>query len=170
MFGRWLKTAAQAAPPQGAEKVHATVRRELFEADDETVLVVTAMAGLLGTVAYADRNYSSAEEERLRGELGKVEGMTQDGVEAICSALRQHIVEVSTVQAPRYARVLVELGDRELRLQVLELMVEIAASDSVISSAETNVLRQLTTALGLTQHDYNAAQAKHKDRLGVLGR
>ena len=166
MFGRWLKSAAEA--PEGAEQLRHVVAQQLPGADAESVLVVTAIAGLLGTVAYADRNYSEAEERRVRQELERVHGMTGAGIEAICAALRSHIVEVSTVQAPRYSRLLVELGDRELRVEVLEVMVELAAADGEISVQEVNLLRQITTALGLTQADYNAAQEKHRDRLSVL--
>lgn len=168
MFGRWLKQATAAHAPPGAEQLEHAVRRELPHADDVTVLVVTAMAGLLGTVAFADRKYTDDEEARIRAELARVHGMTQEGIDAICSVLRQHIVEVSTVQAPRYSRVLVELADRELRVEILGLMLEIAASDGEIGTSETNVMRQVTTALGLTQADYNELQKKHRDRLAVL--
>ena len=35
---------------------------------------------------------------------------------------------------------------------------------------ETNLLRLTATALGLTQDDYNACQARHRDKLAVLKR
>ncbi len=168
MFGRWLKGAAETQAPEGAEQLKDVVARQLPGADAESVLVVTAIAGLLGTIAYADRDYSAAEEQRVRQELERVHGMTRDGIDAICAALRAHIVEISTVQAPRYSRLLVELADRELRVEVLEVMVELAAADGEISVPEVNLLRQVTTALGLTQADYNAAQQQHRDRLTVL--
>jgi uncharacterized tellurite resistance protein B-like protein len=168
MFGRWLKSAVTTQAPEGAEALKHVVEAQLPEADQESVLVVTAIAGLLGAVAYADRDYSSAEEQRVHKELARVHGMTQAGIDAICETLRQHIVEVSTVQAPRYSRLLVELGDRELRLEVLEVLVELAAADGELSVTEVNVLRQITTALGLSQGDYNAAQDKHRERLTVL--
>jgi uncharacterized tellurite resistance protein B-like protein len=165
MFGRWLKSNEAVHVPPGAERLEEAVRRELPQADDATVLVVTAMAGLLGAIAFADRNYSAAEEARIQVELERVQGITKSGIDAICAVLRQHIVEVSTVQAPRYSRVLVELADRELRLEVLELMLEIAAADGTIGLAEVNVLRQLTKALGLSQADYNELQSRHQERL-----
>jgi tellurite resistance protein len=77
-------------------------------------------------------------------------------------------VQVSTVEVPRYCRVLRELGDRELRVEVLQVLVDVAAADGVITTRETNILRQITTALGLSQSDYNEAQDKHKDRLAAL--
>lgn len=169
MFGRWLKNVTEPRILEGAERVEAEVRAVLRDADQETVKVVTAIAGLLGAVAYADREYSAGEEALVRSELERIHGMTSAGVEAICSVLRAHIVEVATVQTPRYCRALVELGDRELRLEVLQLLVDVAAADGTIKQSETNLVRGLAVALGLDQDDYNAAQAKHRDRLAVMG-
>jgi len=168
MFGRWSRAITKSRVPEGAEQIEAEVREHLPEADDETVRVVTAITGLLGVVAYADRDYSDAEEERVRRELSRIQGMTDAGIEAIADALRHHILEVATVQMPRYCRALVELADRELRAEVLEVLVDVAAADGVVSSSETVLLRQVTTALGLTQDDYNRAQSRHRDRLAVL--
>ena len=168
MFGRWLNRAAVVRELQGAEQLEQSVRAELAGSDEETVLVVTAIVGLLGAVAYADSDYSIQEQARVREELARIEGMTAAGVEAVCAALKRHILEIATVQSPRYSRVLRELADQDLRIQVLEMLVALAAADQIITSAETNVMRQITTALGLTQHDYNAAQAKYRDRLAVL--
>ncbi len=150
--------------------LQAAVQQELPEADAETVAVVTSMVGLLGAVAYADRHYSAEEEARVRLELGRVHGMTATGVEAICKVLREHVVEMSTVQMPRFARALVELGDRELRLEVLRALVDLAAADASLTVAETNMLRQLTTALGLSQQDYVALQDEHRHLLSVKQR
>jgi uncharacterized tellurite resistance protein B-like protein len=144
------------------------VREALRTEDDDSVMVVVALAGLLGAVAYADRDYSEGEEAHVRSELARVHGMTETAVDAVCTALRRHIVQISTVEVPRYCRLLRELGDRELRSEVLEVLVDLAAADGVITTAETNLLRQVTTALGLSQQDYNDAQSKHRERLAAL--
>jgi uncharacterized tellurite resistance protein B-like protein len=168
MFGRWLRGDAETARQSGAEALHASVARHLPGADTETVTVVTSMAGLLGAVAYADRDYSQAEEARVRQELARVQGMTASGVDAVCAVLREHIVEISTVQIPLYARSLVDLGDVELRREVLGALVELAAADESISLAETNLLRQITKSLGLSQDDYVELQARHRQHLASL--
>jgi uncharacterized tellurite resistance protein B-like protein len=168
MFGRWLKSLSDTVPPPGASELFRVIQAELPEADDDTRLVVAAIVGLLGAVAYADRSYSEQEEQRIRGELSRINGMTERGIEAICAVLRQHIVEVSTVQLPRYARILVDLADHELRVELLQTLLEIAAADGAITHHETNLLRLVTRALGLSQLDYNHAQAKHRDRLAAL--
>jgi uncharacterized tellurite resistance protein B-like protein len=168
MFGRWLKPQEPVSAPVGAEELERLVRQALGTGDEESILVVVALAGLLGAAAYADRDYSEREEAQVRSELSRVHGMPLAAVDAVCAALRRHIVQVSTVEVPRYCRLLRELGDRELRVEVLEVLVEVAAADDVITTAESNLLRQVTTALGLSQSDYNDAQAKHRDRIAAL--
>lgn len=168
MFGRWSKSAREVPPEPGSAALANAVRAHLSDADDESVRVVAAIAGLLALIAYADREWSAEEERRVRSELGRVHGMTRAGVDAICDVLREHVLELATVQGPRLCRELRELADRELRHDVLEVLVDVAAADGVISHAEVTVLRQLTTALGLEQRDYNELQAKHRDKLGSL--
>ena len=128
MFGRWLSTARSAPLPKGAEALTHAVRAHLSGADEETVQVVTSITGLLGAIAYADRDYSEKEERRVRRELSRVNGMTDAGITAITDALRRNILEVSTVELPRYARALVELADHELRVEILDVLVDVAAA------------------------------------------
>ncbi len=167
MFGRWLSTENK---PEltGSAALEAAVRRELSGADVETIQVVSAMTGLLGAVAYADRNFSHPEEERLLVELSRIQGMTAPGARAIAGVLRSHVVAVSSVGIPHYCRTLRELGDRELRLEVLQALVGLAAADGVIDQAEVNLLRQVTSSLGLSQADYNDVQAAFRDKLSAL--
>jgi uncharacterized tellurite resistance protein B-like protein len=168
MFGRWLRQEKAKPDREDAGALGGAVRANLPGADDETVRVVTAISGLIGVVAYADRSFTEHEEGHLRNQLARVHGMTEPGIDAICAVLRRHIVEVATVQVPRYSRDLCELADRELRVEILQVLVDIAASDGEITHVETTVLRQLTTSLGLDQRDYNTAQAVHRDKLGAL--
>jgi uncharacterized tellurite resistance protein B-like protein len=114
------------------------------------------------------RRANRLEQARAREELARIEGISPAGIDAICAALTRHVREIATVQAPRYSRVLRDLADHDLRLQVLGILVGLAAADRTITLAETNVLRQLATSLGLTQEDYNAAQAKFVELLAVL--
>ena len=165
MFGRWLKALTTEEDVSAHGALRTSIERELPDADAETVTVVASIAGLLGTVAYADRDYSAVEEARVRAELLRVQGMTESGVAAICKTLRERIVEISSIETPRFARALRELADEDLRREVLGAMVELAAADESISLAETNILRQLTQSLGLSQQDYLELQDRHRQHL-----
>jgi uncharacterized tellurite resistance protein B-like protein len=159
---------ASPEPEGGAAQLARLVDTELPGADDETRNIVTAIAGLLATVAYADRDFSAAEEARVKEQLGRIQGLSELGAAAICATLRSHAVELSSTQAPRYTRTLRQLGDRELRVQVLDILVDLAAADGTLCVKEVNQLRLITQALGLNQNDYNALQSRHRDKLSSL--
>lgn len=144
------------------------VRRALPGADADTLSVVAACAGLLAGVAYADRDFSNEEVDEIGRLMATVEGIGPDGSRAIVQALRAHVIELSSVHTTRFARTLKELGDRDLRLHLLGMLLELAAADEQISHAEVNTLRQVTRALGLDQADYNRLQAEHRHKLGSL--
>jgi uncharacterized tellurite resistance protein B-like protein len=163
----WLKKGAPQQSPED-EILLGAVIHALPQADAETQRIVAATAGLLSSVAYADRNFSQVEERRVVEILQTIDGLGTEGAALIQRTLKQSALTFSTVHAARFSRTLRELADRDLRCQVLGLLVEVAAADAEITHQEVTVLRQLTTALGLEQADYNAAQQLHKDKLTSL--
>lgn len=165
---QWIADKLTDHPSRETLPLEETVRQHLPGADDEKIRIVAAIAGLMGTVAYADRRYAEAEETRIRAELGRIEGLGASGVDAICAVLREHIVEIATVEAPVYARELLALADRDFRREVLDALLDVAAADDEIVIAETNSLRLTATALGLTQDDYNESQDRYKEKLAAL--
>jgi uncharacterized tellurite resistance protein B-like protein len=167
VFG-WFKADDTTNKLDEEQALSNVVRVLLPQADAETVQIISATAGLLACVAFADRDYSAAEETRIHELLTTIEGLDAAGAETVLRTLRAHARSFSTVQAPRFCRTLREHGDRTLKAHVLELLVEVAAADHEITHNEVTVLRQLTTALGLEQSDYNAAQDKHRSKLSSL--
>src|SRR5690606_8927924 len=111
---------------------------------------------------------SEREAQMVRNLLQTVEGLGPIEADAILSAISRNIITISTTQATRYARTLKELADDDLRLHVLDMMLDVATVDSHLSNEEVIVLRQLTQSLGLGQADYNALQSKHRDLLSTL--
>jgi uncharacterized tellurite resistance protein B-like protein len=126
---------------------------------------VVAVAGLLAKIAYADGAYSEQEEGAIRTELGRVHGLSPEGVDAICSLLADNISQVALSGDHDWTRDLRDLATRELRLEVLEVLIEMAVADQVLKQEEQVQLRRLAKALNLTQGDYNAIQARHRDKL-----
>jgi len=163
----WRKTR----PEPSADirrRLSEAVAAQLPEADDATKRIVTAIAGLLGCVAYADREYAAEEAKLVQQELGRIQGLSSAGAQAICNVLRNEIATIAQAGDQHWSREIKELADRDLRYEVLEVLVDLAAADQELTVEETNYLRRLSTALGLAQRDYDAAQARHRDRLSVL--
>lgn len=162
------KAKPKALSPQARERLAQIVDQYLAHADDATRRIVTAVAGLLAKIAYADGHYSVQEEATIQKELSRVHGLSQAGVDAICGLLADQISHVALLGDHDWTRDLRELADRELRLEVLEVLVEMAVADHELKHDEQNQLRRLAKALNLTQDDYNAVQAKHRDKLSTL--
>ena len=162
------KNSEQELSPQARERLAEIVEQYLTDADDATRRIVTAVAGLLAKVAYADGHYSVQEEASIQRELGRVHGLSQAGVDAICGLLADQISHVALLGDHDWTRDLRDLAERQLRLEVLEVLVEMAVADQVLKHEEQVQLRRIAKALSLTQDDYNAIQAKHRDKLSTL--
>jgi uncharacterized tellurite resistance protein B-like protein len=168
IWKRFLKSDDDASLSGSASRIETLVREHMESADDETLKLVIAVTGLLASVAYADREYTDEERAHVRTALGRMDGMGTAGVDAICAAFDQHIVEIASISTQPYTRALREIADKDLRREVLDVLVDLAAADGEVAMSETHLLRRATDAMGLEQEDYNAAQAKHRQRLSVL--
>jgi uncharacterized tellurite resistance protein B-like protein len=162
------KEKPKSAPPEARDRLAEIVEQYLAEADDSTRRIVTAVAGLLAKIAYADGHYSTREEATIQKELSRVHGLSQAGVDAICGLLADQISHVALLGDHDWTRDLRELADRELRLEVLEVLVEMAVADEVLKHEEQTQLRRIAKALSLTQDEYNAIQARHREKLSTL--
>ncbi len=132
------------------------------------VAIITAVVGLMGAVAYSDRSIAEQEVLHLRAELTRIVGFSADHVAAVTQVLTQHALRLSATFVPRLTRTLRENLDVESRREVLDALVAMAAADGVITHEEVINVRNLCTALGLSQSDYNLSQAKYRDRLASL--
>jgi uncharacterized tellurite resistance protein B-like protein len=164
MFGFFTKK-----PPTDEETALVkTVRAHMQGADDDSVRVVAAVAGLLAWVAYEDRPYLPEEEAHIREQLGRVEGLGPGGPEAISAVLRAHAPHIAQVESNEYARWLADNTTHECRLGVLDMLLDVAAADSRLSVVETNLVRRIAQTLKLSQAEYNASQERHRDKLAAL--
>lgn len=164
----WRKTDYASIPSDARERLGQIVEAHLDDCDEPTQRVVTAIAGLLARIAYADGQYRAEEEQHIREELGRIEGLRAAGVDAICELLSDEIAHIALLGDHDWTRDLCELTTRELRLEVLDVLVELAVADHALSQDEVTQLRRITKALNLVQADYNAIQAKHRDKITSL--
>jgi uncharacterized tellurite resistance protein B-like protein len=161
-------------PQQDASEDNITTRLKqvvalhLPNADPAAVRIIAALAGLLAAVGYADRRFTEPELQHVRKILARVEGMSRSGTESIMEVLRTGAAEASDIHMHHFARDLRELTDREFRLDVLDMLLDLAAADDEVTFAETKYLRQVTSSLGLSPDDYNISQDRHRDKLSVL--
>jgi len=143
------------------EELERVVRASLSGEEDELALVVTAVAGLLVTIAYADREHSDAEGEEIVRQLERIPLVGSSGARAIGEVLRRHARPLSSLHVQRCTRLLRERTDEAMRYELLDVLLAVAAADGRITHEEIVSLRNLTSALGLSQAHYNQLQAKY---------
>ncbi len=154
--------------PQRLDRLTSLVGELLPEADAHTRELVASIVGLLACVAYADGEYRASEREGVRRELARVQALSPSAVDAVCALLDRDIEAIAAGGDQPWAQRIRDGLEREGRLEVLDALLEIAAADGELSTAETNFLRRLVPKLGLGQEDYVHLQSRHRGKLSVL--
>lgn len=168
--GTWLKTWIASTPErqQVIPPLERIVEDRLAGHSEDMKRIVSAIAGLVACTAYADRNFSADEETVVRSELAKLASLDAEGVETILDTIRSQGARIMSGGDHYWIRDLRERTEPDERIAILGVLIEVAASDGELSIAETNYLRRVTSALGLSQQDYTAVQALHRDKLSTL--
>lgn len=166
---KWLfGDTDNAAHPSASKELRALVARHMPTADEHTAAVVGALAGLLATVAHADRKYTEGERDQVKQALKDIPVLAEGAAEAIEALLSERMAELAHESLQLYTRVLYNGLERWARLEVFEVLMDLAAADDVLDMQETNLLRRIANALGLTENEYLVSQARHKEKLGLL--
>ncbi|MFT3925566.1 MAG: TerB family tellurite resistance protein [Myxococcales bacterium] len=169
MLLKWLfGETDSAANPSASKELRTLVARHMPKADEHTAAIVGALAGLLATVAHADRVYTDKEREQVRQALADIPVLADGAAAAIEALLNQRMAELAHESLQVYTRVLYNGLERWARVEVFEVLMDLAAADDVLDMQETNLLRRIANALGLTEDEYLVSQARHKEKLGVL--
>lgn len=156
---------AEADVESGLDRLRSTVQSRMPDADDDSVRIVTALTGLLGSVAYADGEFSPTEEAVVAAALDRFRHIDESGAHEVCKVLLGNIVEISTLHQSRCASELKELADREQLDNLLAVLLEVAAADGQIAAAEIHEIRRIADAVGLSEQDYEAIRDKFRDKL-----
>ncbi|HEX6239584.1 MAG TPA: TerB family tellurite resistance protein [Polyangiales bacterium] len=168
MLFKWLLGDKTTSTPTASGELRELVAKSLPEADEKQASIVGSVAGLLATVAHADRNYTEAERKEVTAVLSRVHSLEMGALGAIEELLAERIAALSAEPLQGYTRVLYEGLTREARAEIFEALMDLAAADEVLDMHETNLLRRIARGLGLSDQEYVASQQRHRHRLSVL--
>lgn len=138
----------------GDEPLADAIAAQMNGADAKNVARVTAITGLLARVAFADRKFQKQERELVMRQLTTLNGMTESDRKVISAALTINVDTVTEAAAKRYAATLQGLGDKDLCLQVLRMLVDVAGADESMADGELWSLRGIANDMGLTSADF----------------
>lgn len=135
---------------------------------DEELKEVTAVAGLLGRVAYADSEISKEEQTEIKSILQKKSKLTAAAIEIILTLIVEKRVELLTLEEHFYARLANEVMSKEARKQLLENLFQIAAADGTICLEEENTLYGTAVSLKIPKNELTELKRKFKSYLSVF--
>jgi uncharacterized tellurite resistance protein B-like protein len=139
----------------GEEPLADAIGAQMAGADDKSIARVTAIAGLLARVAFSDRKFQQQERELVTRQLSTLNGMSDADRKVITAALTINVDTVTEAAAKRYGGVLRDLADKDLCLQVLRMLVDVAGADGAMADGELWNLRGIANDMGLTVADFD---------------
>lgn len=143
--------------------------KELFPDADENKLVrLTCIAGLMARVAYSDLNIDDNEIALIKKSIEEISEFDQKNSHALAELALKEIKVLAGQENHRYCYELNEHIDNDEKYQVLKLLFAIAAADGEVESVESEEIRHITKALLLEHKHYISAQATVRDKLKTL--
>jgi DnaJ like chaperone protein len=134
------------------------LRRALPEDESVVIRYIAIVIVLIARVAWADGRFSDKEEQTLRDLLAHIDRLSPTGVEAVCSALKGKLPQVSDDELSLCYRELKALCDGRERVEILRLLAELAAVDGETSTAEHAELEAIAGELGISITDLASVQ------------
>jgi len=147
MFGDFLKTLLQPAPP----RLQVTDARR-------------ALAALLVRVARADGDYAPEEAQRIEKVL--IERYALSPFEAAKLRGEAEVLEDEAPDTVRFTRAIKEAVPYEDRESVIEGLWSVVLADGVRDSDEDTLLRLVANLLGVNDRDSALARKRVEARLG----
>lgn len=143
--------------------------KELFPiADEDQLIRLTCIAGLMARVAYSDLKIDESEVALIKNSIEAISEFNKNDSDALAELALKEIKVLAGQENHRYCYELNQHIDNNEKYQVLKLLFAIAAADGEVASVESEEIRHITKALLLEHKHYISAQATVRDKLKSL--
>ena len=165
------EAVAPAAAPSAAET--ATVRKiveALDRMEPERARYVASFAYILGRVAHADLDISVEETRAMERVMVERGGLPEDQAILVVQIAKSQNLLFGGTENFLVTREFNEIADRSQKLQLLDCLYTVSASDENISTVEDNEISKIANELGLPREALVRAREAHAEYLAVLRR
>lgn len=154
-------------PPGETDSVR-RIARELEKLPPEHARFLAAFAYVLGRVAHADLEISEVESRSMEQIVERLGGIPPEQATLVVEIAKSQNRLFGGTEGYLVTRELKGISRREERERVLDCLFEVAAADDSISASEENLIRQVSSELGLTLAEYTTIRAEWSGKRAVL--
>ena len=165
---RWLRKLGLGRPPQAKRpRLADRVRGRVHGLTEERCELVTAFAGLLVRVAYADDDVSEAERAVVRDVIA-ARGLSPEESTAVTDLVVEQASGLAGIDYAALTRVFNELGTQADKERLIECLYAIATADDTVSVVEDEEIRKVSQALLLGHGTFISIRSRYKEQLEVI--
>jgi len=146
------------------------ISRQLEQLDPQRARFIAAFAYLLGRVAYADRQIDSEEDQVMERILTEKVSLPREQAVMIVEIAKRQNRLFGHVENFLVTREFNELATRQQKLELLDCMFAVCASDRLITTREDHEIRQIAGELVLEHREFVDIRSRYRDYLEFLKR
>jgi uncharacterized tellurite resistance protein B-like protein len=126
-----------------------------------------AAAALMVEAALMDDEFDPGERTRILGLVGERFGLSREESESIVEAAEARVSDAAAIHG--FTRVVKQAFDHEERIDLLEMLWEVAYADGELHDYEANLMRRLAGLLHVSDRDSGLARKRALERLDLPG-
>lgn len=130
---------------------------------DELQLAVAAL--LLEAAVVVDGNFDPQERQAVRRVLARAFSLTAAAAQDLVLAAERRVE--TSAQLFRFTSTVNERVNRERKIEIIEMLWEVAYADGVLDPLEDTLLRRIAGLIDVTDHERGEAKRRVLQRLGL---
>ena len=162
---------------QGVESKQVESYNKLFESltkeypnlEQEKLLNLSCISGLLARVAFVDFNLDEKEVHLIKKLIKdyNFDDLSIDS-DVVATMAIEHIKEMAGLENHLYVHPLKKVFDKEQRYKIIEMLFLVAASDGSVEAVESEEIRLIVKGLELSHQHFIAARAQVAEYIKAL--
>lgn len=129
---------------------------------DELQLAVAAL--LLEAAVVVDGHFDPQERQVVRRVLARAFSLTPAAAQGLIAAAERRVE--TSAQLFRFTSTVNERVNRERKIEIIEMLWEVAYADGVLDPLEDTLLRRIAGLIDVTDHERGEAKRRVLQRLG----
>lgn len=144
---------------------------QLIESEDQNeILKLSCLAGLLAKVAYADLKISPEETEMMITVLTEEMQLDRKVATNVVELASEEMERLAGVGSEKYGHLLGDLCSTDERYQILLALFQVAAAEGGVSNLESETIRSISKGLLLEHRHFVSARASVSEKLNLLSK